>query len=58
MVGPQHTYYNCLKVVAKRVAEHLYQNQAIDIAILKDQEWYRVDAWEVKNFLKSSQKQC
>ena len=36
MVGPKNTY-NFLRVVAKSVAEHLYQNQAINIAILKDQ---------------------
>ena len=36
MVGPKNTY-KFLRVVAKSVAEHLYQNQAINIAILKDQ---------------------
>ena len=29
MVGPQHTYRDWLKVVAKTVAKHLYQNLAI-----------------------------
>ena len=37
MVAPQHTYCDWLKVVAKTVAINLYQNQATNIEILKDQ---------------------
>ena len=37
MIGLQHTYRDWLKVVAKTVTIHLYQNQAIHIEILKDQ---------------------
>ena len=37
LYGRAKNTYNFLRVVAKSVAEHLYQNQAINIAILKDQ---------------------
>ena len=37
MVATQHTYCDWLKVVTKTVGIHLYQNQATNIEILKDQ---------------------
>ena len=40
LVAPKHTYYDCLKIVAKTVANHSHQNKERNIEIFNDQYLY------------------